>query len=309
MALGLCCQWLELQRGKHKNILPSRALRLGRFNSGDYTQEQIQGVYQTNTETLLHVFRKHVVPNGIKSFRISSAMFPLSDKVDENLYKAECVTLPLKQVGDLAQEHGIRLTTHPGQFTVLSSDKRHVVLNSLQELNMQAWVFNQMGLPETPYYSINIHGGKGGRPDALVSGILELDPSARNRLTLENCEFAYSVQDLLPVSQATKVPICYDSHHHTFNTGGVGGWEAMEQAIATWPKGCKPNTHISNAKKEHRNADQRNLRRQHSDYLYQIPKHQLAAVNDGRVDMDVEAKMKNLAVFRATKTLKLKLAN
>lgn len=309
MALGLCCQWLETNdRGKMINILPSKALRLGRYKKGDYSVFDIQDVYMTNARKLRYVFANRVVPSGIKSFRVSSAMFPLFDKVPEHLYKSECVTKYLKRVGELALQHGIRLTTHPGQFTVLSSDKASTVDNAIVELEMHSWVFDQMGLPQTPYYSINIHGGKGGRSEALLHGIDRLSEGCRNRLTLENCEFAYSVQDLVHVSEQTGVPICYDSHHHTFNTGGLSSEEAMEAAIATWPEGCKPNTHISNVKETYIDSDVSTKRRQHSDYLYEIPPHQKEALNGGRIDMDVEAKMKNLAIFRAVEELELVLA-
>lgn len=308
MALGLCCQWLEMIKGKPKNILPSRALRLGRYNDGEYDRYKIQHTYIVNVVTLVKVFREHIVPSGIKSFRVSSSMFPLFDKVDAELWQSPAVTRHLKKIGEMALKHGIRLTTHPGQFTVLSSDKAQTVLNAIQELEMHSWVFDEMGLPQTPYYSINIHGGKSGRSKALIEGINRLNAGSRARLTLENCEFAYSVADLLPISEATGVPICYDSHHHTFNTGGLSGEDAMNKAIATWPEGCKPNTHISNAKPEYRDSTVATKRRQHSDYLYQVPEHQFVAHNTGVIDMDVEAKMKNLAIFQAVDELDLRLS-
>ena len=307
MAMGLCCQWLEPdKKGRPKNVLVSRNLQLGRFNRGEYSRDRIKKTYVDNLKNLLEVMPK-VIESGICNMRISSTIFPLSDKVDQELSDNDDTRDLLQKIGKLALDNGVRCTTHPGQFTVLSSDNEDTVANAIKEMDHHAWMFDCMGFPKTPYYSINVHGGKGGRMQQLIAGISQLSMSARARITLENCEFAYSVRDLEPIAREIGVPICFDSHHHRFNTGGLGGEEAMEIAISTWPRGSKPLTHISNSKPEYSPKDPPTKLRQHSDYLYYIPDYQLKAHNEGRIDMDIEAKMKNLAIFKAVDDLGIKL--
>jgi UV DNA damage endonuclease len=233
-------------------------------------------------------------------------MFPLYDKVDPSFYDNPKIIKRLERVGQIALQNKMRITTHPGQFVVLSSDKAQTVKLAIQDINLHAWLFDKMRLPETPYYSINVHGGKSDRREKLISGINALQPSAKARLTLENCEFAYSVRDLLPVAEATSVPICFDSHHHSINPGGLKGAEALQKAMETWPAGIKPNTHLSNSK--HKGATSKTQLRQHSDLLYEVPEWQKMAHNESRIDIDVEAKMKNVAIFSAVKMLGLELA-
>lgn len=307
MSLGLCCQWLETTPKGVKNILISRSLQLGRFRRGEYSSDKIQKTYVDNVSNLLEVFPK-IVSSGIKSFRISSSLFPLSDLVSRELWDNPNIHQMLRRVGNLAQQNCIRLTMHPGQFCVLSSVSAQTVSNSIKEIEMHAWVMDQMGLDATPFYSINIHGGKSNEEDRLISGINRLNSSAKNRLTLENCEFAYSIRDLHPVSQQTKVPLVFDSHHHLFNMSSMSGKQAMELAISTWPSNIKPLTHVSNSKPEYLEYDAPVTKmREHSDTLQFCPQYQYEANNKGAIDVDVEAKHKNIAIFRAIESLGLKL--
>tara|TARA_R100001244_G_scaffold25113_4_gene25623 strand:- start:77936 stop:78859 length:924 start_codon:yes stop_codon:yes gene_type:complete len=306
MALGLCCQWLEIKKGKPKNVLISRSLQLGRFNRGEYSREKIKKTFIDNLQNVLDVMPK-IVASGVRSLRISSSMFPLFDKVDKELAENKETDLLLAEIGSMALINGVRITTHPAQFTVISSDNPKVVDNSIRELEYHAWMFDKMGLPQTPHYSINIHGGKRDRKTQLISGIERLNDSTRLRLTLENCEFAYSVKDLALVAKDVKVPICFDSHHHRFNSSDLSGEKAMGIAIKSWPSGSKPMTHLSNSKPEYVETDSVTKLRKHSDYLHQVPEYQLKANNDGLIDIEIEAKMKNLAIFKAVNDFGLQL--
>jgi UV DNA damage endonuclease len=154
-----------------------------------------------------------------------------------------------------------------------------------------------IGLPRTPYAAINIHGGKRDRLAQLVDGIRSLPDNARNRLTLENDESCYNLLDLLPASEATGVPVCWDSHHHTFNDAGMGLEDAYGLAVYTWQKfSCKPLQHLSNTTigMEDGNFTER---RKHSPYIHTIPDCQRDGLVDDVIDVDVEAKAKNLAVL------------
>lgn len=298
MALGLCCQWLALdKKGRAKNILVSKTLRYGRFKDGLYPLEKIREVYLTNLRVLKNTLPL-VLAAGIRNMRMSSSMFPLFDKVDRELWDNEEVRSLLSSIGSLVLKSALRFTTHPDQFCVLSSDSKETVANSAAIINHHAWIFDQMGLPDTSYHCINVHGGKSDRLSNLINGINKLNPTAKSRLTLENCEFAYSVKELAPISQKLGVPIVFDSHHHKFRTGDLSVAEAMELAVSTWPEGIKPLTHLSNTKESFIHSEKPRERRQHSDFIYEIPPAQLEAHEAKRIDIDIEAKKKNFALSR-----------
>lgn len=308
--IGLCCQYVEPIKKKtgsveYKNILNEKNLQYNAFISKKYSDEQIVNCYKNNLTNLQSIL-KRIVIEGILSFRVSSNLLPLFDSVSDSIkYHPDVIDL-LKSIGKFVLTNGMRLTTHPSQFVVLSSDKDSVIENSITILKYHAWIFDQMNLPKTPYYSINIHGGKRNAAARLIDSIQKLPESVMMRLTLENDESSYSIADLLPVSKETTVPLTFDSHHHVFNSGSLDGLDAMSLALETW-NGYKPLTHLSNTEVGLENGSFSD-RRKHSDYVHYIPDYQLQAINNNVIDCDFEFKKKNLAIFKAVKDFGIRLA-
>jgi UV DNA damage endonuclease len=226
---------------------------------------------------------------------MSSSLLPLYDFCGNYALDDGELLGQLRTLGQAFKDSGIRVTTHPGQFTVLSSDKSSVVENSIKELEYHAWIFDQMGFDQTTYYAINIHGGKSGRIEQLIDVIKSLSPSVKNRLTLENDEKCYSVKDLNAAVSACNVPIVFDSHHHVFNDGGLNLASAYSMAIDSW-NGVKPLQHISNSEIGTETAAF-NQKRAHSKMIHKVNSVQLYAMRNNLIDVDVEAKNKNIAVL------------
>lgn len=309
--LGICCHFLKEEAkprtGKIHlvNEMDEKVLQLGRYRSGKYTPDQIKGTYVNNVRKLAEMLPK-IRRHGIRLFRVSSALFPLSDQVDRTLWDNPEVTKYLKIAGDFVKANDMRVSTHPGQFCVLSSDSDTVVEKAFVELDTHGWIFDKMGLDHSPRYAINIHGGKKDRSSRLIEQIKSLPDHVRKRLTLENDESAYNVIDLLQVYQETGVPIVFDSHHHTFNEGNLTMEEAYNVSKETWPKGVKPLQHISNTSPDLVNGNFQD-RRKHSDMIHYVPEPQLLGLRNDDVDVEVEAKLKNIAVFDMVKKFNVQL--
>lgn len=303
MSLGICCHYLKEETkprsGKKVlvNQMDERVLQLGRLKSGAYTEEMIAGAYINNTKNLAAMLPKVRRDTGVSLFRISSSLFPLADQVDKSLWQSDEVVRHLKTAGDYIKSNGMRVSTHPGQFCVLSSDSDSVVEKAFTELAIHGWMFDAMGLDESPMYAINIHGGKKDRSSRLIEQIKSLPSNVRNRLTLENDESAYNVVDLLEIHQETGVPIVFDSHHHTFNEGNLTMDEAFRVSCQTWRNGIRPLQHISNTEPALANGNFMD-RRKHSDMIHYVPECQLTALRDNTIDVEVEAKLKNISVAK-----------
>lgn len=308
MSIGLCCQLIEEQVQKngvikYNNLLNEKHLQLGRFEKKEYSLDRILETYISNTSNLLKCL--HTINSlGIKSFRISSNLLPLFEKVDRSILENKTLIENLAKIGKFAVEHNIRLTSHPDQFCVISSKKKEVIQNSFKILEEHAWIMDKMNLPHSNYYAINIHGGPRDQFSTLVDSINTLSNNVKSRLTLENDEISYSVQDLYQVHKETGIPIVYDSHHSKFNNGKLSCEDAMNMAISTWK--VKPLTHLSNTEPGMENGSFQD-RRKHSNYVHYIPKHQLEANNLDKIDIDFEFKMKNLAILKAVKDFDIKL--
>jgi len=236
---------------------------------------------------------------GIKLFRMSSGMFPWATEYDlKDMPDYLAIKTLLRGAGNYAKQMGIRLTSHPGPFNVLTSPKENVVQNTFADLEMHGEVFDLIGLEHSPYNKINIHcngvyGDKKSAMDRFCENFKRLSKSVQTRLTVENDdkETMYSVKDLMYIHNKIGIPIVFDYHHHRFNTGGLTEEEALKLAVSTWPEGIKPVVHYSESKALHENNDK--LKPQaHSDYINQLPN--LYGMD---VDVMVEAKMKELSIL------------
>lgn len=251
-----------------------------------------------NTEDLLHILKWNS-EKGIKLFRLSSDILPWGSEYNFNdLPNSNIIRENLKRAGDYATENGIRITTHPGPFVVLTSPKESVVKNAITDLEIHGMIFDMMGLSQTPYNKINIHcngvyGDKQSAMDRFCENYKRLSKSVQSRLTVENDDKAtmYSVKDLMYIHNKIGIPIVFDYHHHLFNTGDLNEQQALELAISTWPEGITPIVHYSESKALHENNNK--LKPQaHSDYINNLPN-----TYGYDVAVMVEAKQKELAIL------------
>lgn len=149
--------------------------------------------------------------------------------------------------GRLAREWDIRLSTHPNQFTMLCSNSDEVVNRSIDDLNYHSEIFRLMGFDSSDQrQEINIHGG--ARRDDFVqqfkTNLRRLPQDTRAWLSVENDEFSYCVDDLLPLAEEVK--ICVDINHYWLHQGQyLDPQDArLERVIASW-RGARPEMHVS----------------------------------------------------------------
>lgn len=235
--------------------------------------------------------------NGIKMYRMSSDMFPWATEYEfTDLKDWNEIQKILQRCGAKATMYKQRLSFHPGPFNVLVSPKENVVLNTIKDLEVHGRIMDAMELSKTPYNKINIHcngvyGDKKAAMDRFIDNFKLLSKSVRSRLTVENDDKAsmYSVKDLMYIHNAIKIPIVFDYHHHTFNTGDMSEESALELACSTWPKGIRPTVHYSESKIGSKPQA-------HSDFVERIPE-----TYGNIVDIMVEAKQKDLAIIKFIK--------
>ena len=235
--------------------------------------------------------------NGIKMYRMSSDMMPWATEYQfEQLKDWNEIAIILQRCGEKATKYGQRLSFHPGPFNVLVSPKEGVVANTINDLEVHGRLMDALGLSKTPYNKINIHcngvyGDKQSAMDRFIANFKLLSDSVKSRLTIENDDKAsmYSVKDLMYIHNAIKIPIVFDYHHHTFNTGNLSEQDALELAMSTWPKGITPAVHYSESKMGSKPQA-------HSDFVERIPE-----TYGNIVDIMVEAKAKDLAILKFIK--------
>jgi UV DNA damage endonuclease len=213
-ALGLVCITVS-REVRYRTTTRTRYLQLGEAERF----ERLRDLYRSNTATLLRAL-DYCAGLGIRLYRVTSDLYPMSD-LEDGIGKAVLAEMApdLAVVGPRAEALGIRVVIHPDQFVVLNSESESVRANSVSILEGHARNLDAMGLPRSAWTAMNVHGGKGGRADALVEAIAALPEGVRSRLTLENDERAYGAADILDVCRRAGVPFVFDAHHHAVREG------------------------------------------------------------------------------------------
>lgn len=168
-------------------------------------------------------------------FRISSSLIPFGSSEINTLDWATEFKEEFDLIKTKCQTHDIRLSIHPGQYTVLNSPTKSVVQASIEELNYHATLLEL--LSGNPNHKMILHvGGVYGDKDAAIERFVTV---ANNRLTdlikkylvIENDDRLFTLEDVLNISRQTNIPVIFDNLHHEVNPS-LGELSKSELLIA-----------------------------------------------------------------------------
>lgn len=215
------------------------------------------------------------------------------------------------KVGDLAREHNVRLSMHPGQFTVLASDNPDIVNRSIEEFEYHIDVARWMGYgKQFQDFKCNVHiSGRQG-PQGIIDVLPRLTPEARNCITIENDEVSWGIDASLEL--VDHVALVLDIHHHWVNSGEYiyPTDDRVKRIKDSW-RGVRPVLHYSVSKEtilenhiKNEKPDMNKLLetgykkaklRAHSDYFWNDAVNEWAWTFTKDFDIMCESKAKNLA--------------
>ena len=212
----------------------------------------------------------------------------------------EAIAETLFACGLFAEEHNIRITTHPDHFNKLTSPKESVILNTIKDLELHGRMFDLLCLARSPVAKINIHVGaayddKQMALDNFCKNFKRLSQAVQSRLTVENDDkpSLYTTKELYDdIYKRIGIPVVFDYHHHSLHNGGQPEKESLDMALSTWPVGIRPVVHYSESRSDEY-RDPKIKPQAHSD-SYVRP------INTYGHEMDImlEAKHKEQALFK-----------
>ncbi|KAI0701982.1 UV-endonuclease UvdE-domain-containing protein [Cytidiella melzeri] len=297
--LGYACLNTVLRATKPEPIFCSRTCRKDTIHKNGIDFAKDLGL--KNTRDLVRLIEWNE-ENKIRFLRISSEMFPFASH-GELGYDLSYAKDELKAAGDLAKKLGHRLTTHPGQFTQLASPKEAVVEASVRELEYHCQMMRYMGLGKDSVIILHMGGVYNDKPSTIArfreTYLNKLTQEMRDRLVLENDEMCYSVDDILPICEELKVPIVLDYHHNWINPSETPLPLLIPRLNKTWHlKGIHPKQHLSSPKPQFADGSGSVMdRRAHGDRCYTLPDEMGMEGVSRDVDLMIEAKDKEQAVF------------
>jgi len=265
------------------------------------TPEHLEELSRRNLMGLTNVLRWNV-SYRISVFRISSGIIPLASHPKAQWPWKQRLRREISSVGDLARKHGMRLSMHPGQYTVLNSPREDVVAAAAAELSYHAAFLDAMGL--RPEHKIVLHAG-GVYDDREASmrrfheNFESLPSSVRRRLVLENDERSYGVYDVLKLCDSLGIPVAFDYLHHKAYTGRVPNSAIMKRALATWSDSdSRPELHYSTQKLGARTGAHADMI-DANDFV-----HFISLLPHRAVDVMLEAKAKDKALLKLRRDLR-----
>ncbi len=278
-----------------------RTLRLANL-----TAERVREVTALNLGALRTILEWNVA-HGIHFFRVGSSIVPFASHPAFPLdWRAE-FDAPLADIRAFAETHDLRLSMHPGQYTVLNSPNPNIVTRAVAELEYHAQFLEAVD-PGSGTMTLHIGGLYGEREVALArfgEGFARHSPEAQARLTLENDDKIYGIRDVLELGEALGIPVIFDLFHHKCNPGFTDWREdlqpLLERVVRSWGERV-PKLHLSSPREPGKIA--------HADTIAEEDLRELEALmadvpGDAPYDVMLEAKLKDVALLKLLETPKL----
>lgn len=114
------------------------------FRLKSLTETKVLETASSNLNCLKRILAWNV-EHGILFFRISSNTIPFASHPKNTTNWRDELRDLLKEIGSYVRNNGIRVSMHPGQYTVINSERREIIEASIKELEYHADLLDLMG--------------------------------------------------------------------------------------------------------------------------------------------------------------------
>lgn len=192
---------------------------------------------------------------GIGLFRISSDIVPFASHPSVHVPWQEALAPELAAAGAAFARAGVRVSMHPGQYTVLNSPRKDVVHSAVEDLRYHADFLDALGAPYSSKLVLHVGGVYGQRQEALkrfATHFPLLPDNVQKRLVLENDEKCFAIHEVVALCQRLGIPAVFDVLHHAVNPAPEGTTQQWLQVSGTtWkPEDGPQKIHYSQQRAE-----------------------------------------------------------
>jgi UV DNA damage endonuclease len=160
------------------------------------------------------------IRNGILLFRISSDIIPFGSHPANRQEWWKDHSELLTSIGTKIRNSGMRVSMHPGQYTVLNSPDKSVVERAEMDLSYHVRFLDALGVDSSHKIILHIGGVYGDKEQSavrFVQNCKRLPNIIKRRLVLENDEKCYNIADVLAIADEVSLPVIFDNLHHSMN--------------------------------------------------------------------------------------------
>ena len=333
--IGFACKWIDnpsqvngikpKDDAKQYNTGSTTVAWLNR-QSRDVAEQKLWDLMENNINAIYKlVERVSGLKENLRMVRLSSDILPVYTEPTwgyfwrDSRVRAKCAE-GFARIGEIARKNSVRLSMHPGQFTVLASDNPDIVERSIEEFEYHVDMARWMGYGKSfQDFKINVHiSGRAG-PQGIIDVLSRLSPEARNCITIENEENAWGLDSTLELQKHCALVL--DIHHHWCREGEYiqPTDDRVLRVIDSW-RGVRPVIHYSYSRAEYvghidnelpsmslllEQGFKKQKLRAHSDFYPNHTVNEWALSHSAWADIMCESKAKNLASFELAKQAKL----
>ncbi|MBE6064495.1 UV DNA damage repair endonuclease UvsE [Clostridium sporogenes] len=208
MNIGYACLTIGVPDTNYKNCMLKNA-----------NEEKLLELIAYNLNSLENVI-DYNIKNNIKLFRISSDIIPFGSNPINNIKWWKVFSYKLSNIGEKIKNSGMRVSMHPGQYTVLNSPKEEVVKKAIEDLNYHAKFLESLNMGIDGKIVLHIGGVYNDKNEAIkrfIKNYSRLDDLVKQRLVIENDDKSYNIKDVLEIAQIINIPVVFDNLHNQVN--------------------------------------------------------------------------------------------
>ena len=202
------------------------------------TEENLLDIIEHNLNSLENII-DYNIESGVELFRISSDIIPFGSSDVNSIPWWDVFSGKFNKIGKKIMDSEIRVSMHPGQYTVLNSPTEDVVFRAVKDLEYHNRFLTSLGVGRESKIILHI-GGVYGDKEAAIERFIHsyglLSDEIKERLVIENDDKSYNIDEVLKIGKRLNIPVVFDNLHNevlSFDpTKDDSFW--IRQASKTW---------------------------------------------------------------------------
>lgn len=271
----------------------------------NYTKEKnmkkLDRIIQSNLIDLEKIVDYNIA-NSIHFYRLSSKIIPLATKEDVVFDYLTKYNSYYNRIAKKISNSNMRVDFHPDQFCVLNSTNQEVFKNSIEILKYHNQLLNKLKV-KNKVLVLHVGSSTFGKKNSLtrfIHNYQKLPKDIQKSIVIENDDKVFQIKDCLYLHEKLGIPVVLDYHHYICNHEDLDLDLYIERILKTWRK-MRPKIHFSSPK----NLTKKQIR-SHHDYIDSNQFIEYIKKYHTDVDIMIEAKKKDEALFRLIRELKYK---
>ncbi len=285
---------------KTLDITSSHTITYTNYEKTRNKEEKLIEITNKNLNNLEEIL-KYNIKNNIHFYRMSSKIIPLATHPNIKLNMLNISKEKLEYIGNIIKENNLRVDIHLDEYCVLNSTNPNIVSSTINIIKFYKNMLKTMNIES--YMILHIGSSAFGIEKSItrfINNFKKLDEESKKMIILENDDKVFKIEDVLKICKILNIPMVLDYHHYKCNKVEPLE-ENIKEIINTW-ENKTPKMHLS-SKKNNKEF------RSHHDYINIndfIELTNILKTQNKNIDIMIEAKQKDMALFKLIRELKYK---